>query len=141
MLPRIVAQSAINRPIWSHWYPWPRPSSSIFSVFCSTNVVSYCAWQMATLFKFHAKYLYSDFICLSSIFLLQSLLHSLLLIWNGPSAASFSFIFGLFQTKYTNFYNQSMWKRSSSIRCWDLNPQRSNCESHPITTRRPGLPP
>ena len=28
----------------------------------------------------------------------------------------------------------------SSTRCWDLNPQPLDCESHPITTR-PGLPP
>ena len=29
---------------------------------------------------------------------------------------------------------------ASSIRCWDLNPQPSEHESPPITTR-PGLPP
>ena len=29
---------------------------------------------------------------------------------NGPSPASFSFIFGLFKNKQYNFYNKSMWK-------------------------------
>ena len=29
---------------------------------------------------------------------------------NGPTPASFSFIFGLFQTNITNFYNKYMWK-------------------------------
>ena len=34
---------------------------------------------------------------------------------NGPIPASFSFIFGLFQTNNTIFYNKSMWKNVMSI--------------------------
>ena len=47
-----------------------------------------------------------------------------------------------FSTKQYNFYNESMRKMSctTSIWCWDLNPQPLIHESSPITTR-PGLPP
>ena len=48
---------------------------------------------------------------------------------NGPSPASFEFIFGLFQTNI-----KICEKCPSSIRCPDLNPQPSDCESHPIIT-------
>ena len=59
----------------------------------------------------------------------------------GNTRALFRF-FSVFLNKRYNFYNKSMWKmsRSSSIRCWDLNPQPLIHESSPITTR-PGLPP
>ena len=60
----------------------------------------------------------------------------------GSTLVSFSFIFGLFQTNNTFFYNKSMWKMSkcpSSIRCRDSIPRIFEHESSPITTR-PGLP-
>ena len=60
---------------------------------------------------------------------------------NGPSTASFSFIFGLFQTNNkTIFTTNQCEKCPSSIRCWDLNPRPSKHESHPPSTG-PGLPP
>ena len=62
----------------------------------------------------------------------------------------FLFIFGLFlfsffffyfavflKPKSTQFLQQINLKRwPSSILCWDSNPLRSYCESHPITTRQ-----
>ena len=60
------------------------------------------------------------------------------LFFNGPFPASFR-LFSSFQTN--NFYNNKNVKKCpSSIRCWDWNPQLSELESPPITTR-PGLPP
>ena len=60
---------------------------------------------------------------------------------NGPSPASFSFIFGLFQTNINTILQQiNVKKCSSSIWHWDLNPRSSERESPPITAR-PGLPP
>ena len=60
---------------------------------------------------------------------------------NGPTLASFSFIFGLFKQTSLQFLQQIYEKKCpSSIRCRDSNPQHSVCESAPITTR-PGLPP
>ena len=60
---------------------------------------------------------------------------------NGPTLASFLFIFGLFKQTSLQFLQQIYVKKCpSSIRCWDLNPQPSERESPPITTR-PGLRP
>ena len=58
------------------------------------------------------------------------------IIKNGPSTASFSFIFVL-SNKHYNFYNKYMWKnvRPSSIRRWDSNPWPLEHESPTITTR------
>ena len=54
--------------------------------------------------------------------------------FNGPTSASFSFIFGLF--KQYNFYNKSMWiKCPSNIRRRDSNPLPLETEPSPITTR------
>ena len=48
-------------------------------------------------------------------------------------------LFSVFPNKHQcNFYNKLMWIFLSSKWCWDLNPQPSERESHPITTR-PGL--
>ena len=59
---------------------------------------------------------------------------------NGPSPASFSFIFGLFQTNINTILQQiNVKKCPSSMRHWDSNPRPSERESPPITTR-PGLP-
>ena len=60
---------------------------------------------------------------------------------NGPSPASFLFIFDLFQTNInTSLQYINVNKCPSSIRHWDSNPQPSECESPPITTI-PGLTP
>ena len=62
------------------------------------------------------------------------------LLKNGPTPASFSFIFGL-SNKHYKFLQQIYVKKCpSSIRCQDSNPRPSKRESSPITTR-PGLPP
>ena len=58
---------------------------------------------------------------------------------NGPTPASFSFIFVFSDTHY-NFYNNKNAKNCpSSIWCWDLNSRPLEYESPTITTR-PGLP-
>ena len=65
------------------------------------------------------------------------------LLKNGPTPASFSFIFGLFRTNNTIFtINQceNMSKSPSSIQRQDSNPQPFEHELSPITTR-PGLQP
>ena len=60
---------------------------------------------------------------------------------NVPSPASFSFIFGLFQTKINTILQKiNVKKCPSSIWHWDSNPRHSERESSPITTR-PGFPP
>ena len=59
---------------------------------------------------------------------------------NGPTPASFSFIFGIFKQTSLQFLQQIYTKCPSSIRYWDSNPWPSERESLPITTR-PGLPP
>ena len=60
---------------------------------------------------------------------------------NGPSPASFSLTFGLFQTKINTILQQfNLKKCPSSTWHWDLNPRPQDRESPPITTR-PGLPP
>ena len=60
---------------------------------------------------------------------------------NGPTPASFSFIFGLFKQTSLQFLQQIyVEKCPSSIWCRDLNPRPSERESLPFTTR-PGLPP
>ena len=60
---------------------------------------------------------------------------------NGPTLATFSFIFGLFQQTLLQFLQQIyVTKCWSSIWCQDSNLWPSECESLPITTR-PGLPP
>ena len=61
---------------------------------------------------------------------------------NGPSPASISFIFELFQTNNTIFTTIQCEQMScpSSIRRRKSNPRPLECESPPMTTR-PGLPP
>ena len=59
---------------------------------------------------------------------------------NGPTPATFSFIFGLFKQTLQFLQQIYVKKCPSSIQCRDLNPRRSEHESFPITTR-PGLPP
>ena len=59
---------------------------------------------------------------------------------NGPTLASFLFIFGLFKTNYTIFISDKCEKCPSSIQWWDSNSQHVEHESSPITTR-PGLRP
>ena len=49
-------------------------------------------------------------------------------------------LFSSFQTNITIFTTINVKKCPSSIRCWDLNPQPSEHESPPITTRQV-LPP
>ena len=60
---------------------------------------------------------------------------------NGPSSASFSFIFSVFLATNTYFTTNLCEKCPSSIRCQDLNSQPSEQESLPITTstRAPAL--
>ena len=53
----------------------------------------------------------------------------------GQPQPLLSFIFGLFKPDFTIFYNKYMWKCPSSIGCRDSNPQSSERESPPITTR------
>ena len=55
---------------------------------------------------------------------------------NGPSSASFPFIFD-FSSSHYNSYNKYMWKSPS--RGWDPNSQPSEHQTPPITTR-PWLP-
>ena len=64
-----------------------------------------------------------------------------LLFLNAPTLASFSFIFGLFQTNNTICTANQCKKMScpSSIRRRDSDPRPLGRESPPITTR-PGLP-
>ena len=57
---------------------------------------------------------------------------------NGPTPASFWFIFGLFK-QTIQFYKNICEKCPSSKWCRDSNPRPSERESLPITTR-PGLP-
>ena len=60
---------------------------------------------------------------------------------NGPTPASFSFVFGLFKQTLLQFLQKIYVKKCpSSIRYQDSNPRPSECESLPITTR-PGLTP
>ena len=60
---------------------------------------------------------------------------------NGPTPASFSLIFGLFKQTSLQFLQQIYVKKCpSSIWCRDSNPQPSERESLPITTR-PGFTP
>ena len=59
---------------------------------------------------------------------------------NGPSLASFSFIFGLFKQTIQILQQNNVKKCPSSIRCRDSNSQSSDYESPNLTTR-PGLPP
>ena len=56
---------------------------------------------------------------------------------NEPFPASFC-LFSSFQTNITIFTANMYEKCPSNIRCWDWNPQPSEHESPPITTR-PGL--
>ena len=58
----------------------------------------------------------------------------------GQPRPLLSFIFGLFKQTSLQFYNKYMGKYPSSIWCRDSNPQPSEHESLPKTTR-PGLPP
>ena len=59
---------------------------------------------------------------------------------NGPTPASFSFIFGLFKQTLQFLQQKYVKKCPSSKRCRDSNPQPLEFESLPITTK-PGLPP
>ena len=70
-------------------------------------------------------------------------LHHRIFFKNGPSPASFSFIFGHFQTNINTIFTTNQCEKMScpsSIRRQDSNPQPLKRESLPITTR-PGLPP
>jgi len=58
---------------------------------------------------------------------------------NGPTPASFPFIFSLFKQTLQIYATNICEKCPSSIRCRDSNPQPSEHKSPPITTR-PGLP-
>ena len=62
-----------------------------------------------------------------------------LFLKNGPSLASFSFIFGLLQT-IQNLHQINMLKYPSNIWIQDSNSWTSVYESPPLTTR-PGPPP
>ena len=57
---------------------------------------------------------------------------------NGPTPASFLFIFGLFK-QAIHYLQQIVKKCPSSIQCWDPNPQPFEHELSPVTTR-PGVP-
>ena len=60
---------------------------------------------------------------------------------NGPTPASFSFIFSFFKQTSLQFLQQIYVKKyPSSIRSWDSNTRPLARESLPITSR-PGLPP
>ena len=59
---------------------------------------------------------------------------------NGPTPASFSFIFGLFKQTIQFLQQIYVKKCPSSIWCRDSNPRPLERESLPIATR-PGLPP
>ena len=59
---------------------------------------------------------------------------------NGPTLASVSFIFGLFNKHYKFLQQIYVKKCPSSLRCRDSNPRPSDRESPPQTTRL-GLPP
>ena len=58
----------------------------------------------------------------------------------GHPRPLFPFIFVFFNNKHFNFKTNKCKKCPSSIWCWDSNPQRSEHQPLPITTR-PGLPP
>ena len=53
---------------------------------------------------------------------------------NGPTPASFC-LFSSFKTNITIFTTNKYEKCPTRIRCWDSNPQPSQHESPPITTR------
>ena len=56
---------------------------------------------------------------------------------NGPSPASFSFIFGLFNKQYITIFTANQCEKSqSSIQRRDSNPRPLEHESSPITTRQ-----
>ena len=56
---------------------------------------------------------------------------------NGPTPASFSFIFGIFkQTKIFTINQCEKMSCPSSIRRWDSNPGPLERESPPITTNQ-----
>ena len=65
---------------------------------------------------------------------------NVVLLKNGPTPASFLFIFCLFIQTMQFLQQIYVRKYPSSIQCWDSNPRLSERESLPITTR-PGLPP
>ena len=58
---------------------------------------------------------------------------------NVPYTRALFHLFSYFQTNITIFIANKCENFPSSIRCWDSNPQPSEHESPPITTR-PGLP-
>ena len=58
---------------------------------------------------------------------------------DGPSTASFSFIFVFFKQTLQFLQQQKCDKSPTSIWCWDLNPRTSGYETPTITTR-PGAP-
>ena len=64
----------------------------------------------------------------------------LMFFLNGPTPASFSFIFVFFKQTLQFFQQINVKKCPSSIRRQDSNSQPSDYESPPLTTR-PGLPP
>ena len=75
------------------------------------------------------------------LFLAKNIFHCpLALFLNGPTTASFSFIFGLFKQTIQFLQQINVKKCPSSIQRQDSNPQPFKHELSPITTR-PGLPP
>ena len=63
-----------------------------------------------------------------------------ILFLTGPTPASFSLIFGLFQTNIITIFTTNISEKCPScIWCQDSNPQPLELESLPITTRT-GLP-
>ena len=75
------------------------------------------------------------FVYFPSMTLLWRVIWSYLFLKNGPSPASFQFIFGLFQTNINTILHQiNVKKCPSSIQCWDSNPRPSEHVSAPITT-------
>ena len=57
---------------------------------------------------------------------------------NGPSQASFSFIFVFANKQYNSYHCE---KSPSNIQCWDSNPRPWEHQSPPITTRPEFNPP
>ena len=70
----------------------------------------------------------------------MSLIIIIIIIFKWANPGLFFVYFQSFQTNITIFTTTICEKCPSSIWCWDSNPQPSEHESLPITTR-PGLPP
>ena len=82
------------------------------------------------------RYFYSRFSTILAFGIIAIILFK---IWANPDL--FFHLFLVFSIKIYKFLQQIYVKKcQSTTRCQDLNPQPSECESPPITTR-PGLPP